>query len=259
MWNSLRVRLTLIFIGLAILPLIIVGGVVLQTTDVAAKGQAMVLESQIAQNAASKVTNYLYGLSQNLFDLGAQISSFNTSIGMPDRALYLALMSNELSIENHGNDYTELTLLNSQGKEIVRVTQQSAVPDNQLLDHSKSDDYLQPASTRRAYYSPVSVDTNTGQRYFTISVPLSNSGTGGSSQLSGVIIARIDISSLGDLLAQLQPGPNQTLFITDADGKVVAPFSVQNAPVVTLPPSTGVETGLIIQRQFLPSARFSFR
>jgi hypothetical protein len=51
--------LTLIFIGLAILPLIIVGGVVLQTTDVAAKGQAMVLESQIAQNAASKVTNYL--------------------------------------------------------------------------------------------------------------------------------------------------------------------------------------------------------
>ena len=81
MWNSLRVRLTLIFIGLAILPLIIVGGVVLQTTDVAAKGQAMVLESQIAQNAASKVTNYLYGLSQNLFDLGAQISSFNTSIG----------------------------------------------------------------------------------------------------------------------------------------------------------------------------------
>lgn len=63
MWNSLRVRLTLIFIGLAILPLIIAGGVVVQTTNVAAKGQAIVLESQIAQNAASKVTNYLYGLT----------------------------------------------------------------------------------------------------------------------------------------------------------------------------------------------------
>jgi hypothetical protein len=163
---------------------------------------------------------------------------------MPDRALYLALMSNELSIENHGNDYTELTLLNSQGKEIVRVTHQSAVPDNQLLDHSKSDDYLQPASTRRAYYSPVSVDTKTGQRYFTISVPLSNSGNGGSSQLSGVIIARIGISSLGDLLTQAQPGPNQNSLHNRCRWKSRRSILVfKTRPVVTLPPGTGVETG----------------
>ncbi len=242
MWNSLRVRLTLIFIGLAILPLIIAGGVVVQTTNVAAKGQAIVLESQIAQNAASKVTNYLYGLTQNLFDLGDQISSLSMSIDLPDRALYSALMSNEFGIGNYGNDYEELTLLNPQGKEIVRISHEIAVPDNQLLDHSKSNDYLQPASTRQAYYSPVSVDTSTGQPYFTISVPLSESSNV-KAQLKGVLIAKIGLSSLESVLTQAQPGPNQTLYITDAEGKVFIPFNIQTGRIA-LPAGTDIQTGL---------------
>jgi len=243
MWNSLRVRLTLIFIGLAILPLIVVGGVLLQTTEAAAKTQAIELQSQVAQSTEYSVTNYYQGLNQDLFALGNQIQVLGTS----DRTQYLILMNNEIGGGNYTKGYEELTLLDSYGKEIVRTSIQSIASNNQLLDHSKLDDYLQPASTHQIYYSPVRIDSNTGQPYFTISVPLFVSGSGRTSQLSGVLIAKVGLSALENVLTQAQPGPNQTLYVTDADGKVIAyqnsSFNLQNARVA-LPPSADIQNGI---------------
>ncbi len=89
MWNSLRVRLILILIALAIVPLIVVGAISLQTANAADRAQALVLEGQIAQNTASQVSVYLQGLSQNLVGLGNEIIGLNA----PDRTIYTNLIS----------------------------------------------------------------------------------------------------------------------------------------------------------------------
>ncbi len=243
MQNSLRVRLTLIFIGLAIIPLIAVGAIVLQSTYTANQAQAIALQSQLAQNTGAGVTNYFQGVNQNLSSVGAEISG----MGAPDPTIYTNLISNELVFSAYGNDYEELTLLDPQGHEVVRATHQGVVPDNKLLDHSKLEDYLQPASTHQAYYSPASLDPATGQSFLTLSIPLYKSGNGSTSQLSGVLVGKVRLSPLDNLLAKALPGQSQTLYITDAGGNVIAhqdpSFNLKNAHVA-LPASADVQTGL---------------
>ena len=139
MWNSLRARLILILVALAIVPLVVVGAISLQAANAADRAQALVLEGQIAQNTASQVSVYLQGLSQNLVGLGNQI----IGLSAPDRTLYTNLISYGLNFAPYGNNFDELTLLDPQGHEIVRATHQGLTPDNQLLDDSKSDDYVQ--------------------------------------------------------------------------------------------------------------------
>ena len=242
MWNSLRVRLILILIALAIVPLIVVGAISLQTANAADRAQAIVLESQVAQNTATQVSVYLQGLSQNLVGLGNQIIGLST----PDRTIYTNLISYGLNFAAYGNDFDEITLLDPQGHEIVRATHQGVIPDSQLLDDSKSDVYVQPASTRQIYFSSVGFNSSTRQSYFTISIPLlkvSNNGP----QLTGVLIGQVNVSQLENLLAEARPALNQSLYITDVNGKVIAsPYStfyLQNVHV-TLPVSGAIQIGL---------------
>ncbi len=243
MQNSLRVRLTLIFIGLAIIPLIAVGAIVLQTAYTAVQAQAIALQSQVAQNASSVVTAYVAGLNQYLLSLADQINGESK----PSRTTYGISLTGALNSVSYGNDYEELTLLDPQGHEVVRATHQGLAPDNQLLDHSKLEDYLQPTSTRQAYYSPASIDPATDQSYFTLSMPMYEPGGGLTAQLSGVLIAKIRLFPLDSLLAHAQSGQSQTLYITDADGNVIAhqnlAFNLKNAHVA-LPSSGDVQIGL---------------
>ncbi len=243
MRNSLRLRLTLIFIGLAIIPLIVVGGILLQTTQTAAKAQATALESQVAQSAASRVADYYQGLNQDLYGLGNQIQIIST----PDRTQYVTLLNDRLGAGNYTKGYEELTLLDAHGKEIARASLQAVTPESQLLDHSKMDDYLQPASTHQIYYGPIDLDSSTGQPYFTMSVPLFAS-SGRTTQLSEVLIAKIGVSALDNVLSQARPGMNQTLYITDAEGKAFAygqsSFHPKNAHV-TLPPSANIQNSVM--------------
>ena len=242
MWNSLRVRLILILIALAIVPLIVVGAISLQAANAADSAQAIALESQVAQNTATQVSVYLQGLSQNLTGLGDQISGLSE----PNRAIYTNLISFGLNFAAYGNDFDEVTLLDPQGHEIVRATHQGVIPDNQLLDDSKSDTYVQPLQTRKIYLSSVGFDTSTREPYFTISIPLfkvSNNGP----QLIGVLIGKVSMSQLESLLAEARPASNQSLYITDANGRAIAsPYStfiLQNAHV-TLPASGAIQIGL---------------
>ncbi|HUI90478.1 MAG TPA: GAF domain-containing protein [Anaerolineales bacterium] len=244
MWNSLRVRLTLIFIGLAIIPLIAVGGILFQTTDTADRAQAIALQSQVAQNATSQIVNYIQGLNQNLIAFGSQLSGLST----PDLTIESSLLSSALHFSTYGSQYKELALLDPQGHEIIRTTQQGSVPESQLLDHSKSDDFLQPASTRQVYYGPIETDSTTHQPYLEVSIPLYATGNGRTSQLTGVLIGKLSVTPLENLLAQTQPGSSQTLYMTDDAGKVVAhqdpSFNLQNARIVLPSGGGAVQAGI---------------
>ena len=243
MWNSIRVRLSLIFAGLAIIPLIAVGIIMLQSTYVAVRAQAIALQGQVAQNAGSAITDYFRGVNQDLLNLADQLGGESE----PSRTTYTIMISGELNFASYGKDLAEITLLDPQGREIVRASHQGVVPENQLLDHSKLEDYLQPARTRQAYYGPPTVDPTTGQSYLTLSIPLLTPGNPSTAQLSGVLVGKVWLAPLDDLLAKTLPGQSQTLYLTDAAGNVVAhqdpSFNLKNAHVA-LPEAAALQTGL---------------
>jgi len=84
MRESLRKRLTLIFIGLAVTPLLLVGAVLLWQGYSTQKQQALALQQQTARCVATEVSGFLRNLENELSMTGRlcklQITSDNQQI-----------------------------------------------------------------------------------------------------------------------------------------------------------------------------------
>src|SRR5258708_17330856 len=155
MWNSLRVRLTTLFIGLAIGPLLIVGAILAQRAYTIERDQALALQYQVAQNASSQVTAYFQGIVTNLNGIGDEIRLLN----QPDQSQLLSILLGALNSGPNQNVYDQLTLLSAGGREEVRVSHQQIATTAQLLDRADQPEYQKPKSTRTAYFSPVEFDS----------------------------------------------------------------------------------------------------
>ena len=66
MWNTLRTRLTIILIGLAIGPLLLAGTVLAQRSFALEQERAFDLQGQVAQNVATEVEAYFQGVTNDL-------------------------------------------------------------------------------------------------------------------------------------------------------------------------------------------------
>lgn len=240
MWNSLRVRLTIILLGLAIGPLILAGAILSQRTLALEQEQALAFQSQVAQNVGAEVGVFFNSIVNDLTAHGGEILSLKE----PDRAQQLSILLNTLSSGNYQDAYDQLTLLDDQGNEILRLSRQEIVPSNQLVSHSTSEDYLLPKDNREVYFGPVSFDEKSGQPYILIAIPLYQPR---SVQLSNVLIARIRFGVISGVLADPAIGQDQTIYLTDTNGHVLVhedrSVNLQGA-VISLPATTSIQTGL---------------
>jgi GAF domain-containing protein len=240
MWNSLRVRLTIIFIGLAIGPLLLVGAIMAQRAYTIERDQALALQNQVAQNAALQVDGYFQGIVSNLNGIGDQIRGLK----QPDQSQLLSTLLTALTTGPYQNVYDELALLNAQGQEEVRVSHRVIVPMAELRSQAGVDEFERPKSTHGTYFSPVSFDPATGSPLITVAIPIYEPL---SVQLSYVLVVNIRFAATADLIAQVALGQGETVFITDSSGKVVAhqdrSFNLQNAHI-RLPTQASMQTGL---------------
>ena len=240
MWNSLRARLTIIFITLAIAPLLVIGVILAQRTYSTERDSAFALQNQVAQNVSSSVNSYYQGVVNNMDSLGDEIRNLT----QPDRSQSLSILLNALSTGSYQNDYQELTLLNATGQEQVRVSHQGITPISGLQDQSGSDIYKGPITAHGAYFSPVSSDKASGVTYITISIPVYEPR---SVQLIGVLVARMKFSTISDVISQVPTGEGETVYITDATGRLLAhqdrSFNLQNAHII-LPAQNNIQTGV---------------
>jgi GAF domain-containing protein/HAMP domain-containing protein len=215
MFNSLRARFTIILIGLAIGPLLIAGLILVQRSLATETARAYNLQSQVAQNVATAIEAYIQGRVTDLTTLGNNIRG----LGEPDRAQQLSLMLSMLSSGPNQDAYEELILLDENGRERVRLSRQDIVPSDELGNRSDAEEYQIPKATRKSYFSPVRFDDKTGKELITVAIPLYEPR---SVQLKGVLIANIDFATISKLLGQAQVGADQTLYVTDSAGGVIA-------------------------------------
>ena len=215
MWNTLRTRLTIILIGLAIGPLLVAGTILAQRSFALEQERAFALQGQVAQNVATEVEAYFQGVATDLNNIGNEIRNLEN----PDRAQQLGIMLNALNSGSYRDAYEELSLLDSQGHEQVRLSSSEIVPSNELINRSTADEYIQPKSSRELFFSPVFFDENSGTPYITIAIPLLKPR---SIELSGVLVAKIRLTTVGNLIADSKVGADQTIYLTNLDGNLVA-------------------------------------
>ena len=210
MQKSLRIRLTVILIGLAIGPLVTIGIFLAQRSFAIERRQALELQSQVAQSAANEIEAFLQEVENDISSRGNELRGVEEA----DRAQQLSILLTALGSGPYRDVYDQFTLLNAEGQEVQRVSRSNTVPQDELVDRSTTAEFEQPRATGNVYYSPVWLDEATGKPSMTIAVPLYELR---SVQLSGVLVADIDFTSVEYLIDQMDTGENQTVFIVDPE------------------------------------------
>jgi GAF domain-containing protein/HAMP domain-containing protein len=240
MQNSLRFRLIIILIILAIGPLLLAGSLIAQRSFTFERQQAYNLQDQVAQNISTEIRSVFLGINNDLNALGNEIRSLEN----PDQAQQLSLLLRTISSGNYNDFYDELTLLNQNGQEIVRLSPQEIVANTDLVSRTDQDVFTQPASSRSTYYSLPALDPDTGKAFIMIAIPLYLPR---STTLNSVLVARIKIEALSNILGDTRAGENQTVYLTDASGNVLAHQDRTldlRGKQIQLPTTTTTQTGL---------------
>ena len=236
MRKSIRAQLLVPFVGLAVVPLLLVGVVIGWQNFTAQREQALELQREIAHSAATKVASFVKGLEQEL-----RVAARVRHLSSLDREDQYSVLSR---VHSYGDDFEELALLDDRGREQVRVSRLEAFTAADLRERSGADEFVYPVASGETYYSPVSFDDVTGEPFMTMAVPLTNVRSG---LVDGVLVANIRLKEIWDLIANISVGEAGTAYILDQHRRVIAhrnPSVVLRGTVYAVPESPGIHTGL---------------
>jgi PAS domain S-box-containing protein len=234
MRGSIRKRLTLAFISLAMGPLLLVGVILAWQSYTTQKQQALNLQHEVARRVSTEVRAFLDGLESEL-RLVSQVQELQKLDREGQRHILAGLLTHQDALES-------LVLLDNQGQEKVHIARSSVVPP--LGNRTGTDEFVVPRTSGLAYYSPVYFNETTGEPSITIAVPLFDVRTG---LVDGVLVSEVRFQRIWDLIMELQTSPGQSVYIVDAQNKVVAhqnPSVVLRGTTFHVPDHDGIYPGL---------------
>jgi len=243
MRNSIRRRLILISIGLAIIPLLVAGNLFAWQTFTISRQQSLALQQETARRVNSQVAAFFQELEDELH--------FTIQLGKLDQNPN-SVLSDLLAYQPA---FDELHLLNEYGQEQVGAYRLGLATAE--VDRSNADEFVIPKNTGQAYYSPAFFDETTNEPLMIIAVPVVNLRTG---SVDRVLVAVTRIKKVWDLIAGIEVSEGQSVYLIDAQGKVVAhrnPSVVLRDTHFNLPEQNGIQPGLDGTRTILASNTIS--
>jgi nitrogen fixation/metabolism regulation signal transduction histidine kinase len=237
MRDSLRTRLTFSFVVVAVVPLMVAGLALSWRTFVVQREQALILQREVARRVASDTTAFLQGREDEL-----RLMTDLRRLGRLETEQQAALLSAMLSFRQ--NVYEELSLLNTQGREKIRLSRWERFSSGELRTWSGRDEFEIPKAGGRTYLSSVSVDDVTGEPSMYISIPLIDLRSG---EFTGLLLARFRFKTVWDLMATKRVGSESTVYLIDAQRRIIAhqdPSVVLRETVFDLPEENGFYKGL---------------
>ena len=156
MQRSIRTRLTLTFIGLATVPLMLVGAVLAYQAFTTQQQQALNLQQEVAQRVAIEVEAFFKDLEGEL-RLVNQVQRLSELEQEQQYDILSKLFSSQDSLN-------ELTLFDDQGRAEVYLSRFNLNSlDSAVQVQAGSDEFFVPQRTSQVYYSPVWVEEDTGE------------------------------------------------------------------------------------------------
>ncbi len=242
--KTIRHRLTIAFLGLALVPLILAGA-----SNAAlfyrhyTKAELEHLQ-ELSLRVAAEVEQVLRAGEHALFDLQA----YRNFLALPlaeQRELLGELLA------RHG--FREVSLLDRSGRERIRLSDVEVVLPTALHDHGSEAQYLQPLRSGQPYYGEIVHDELTAEPLLTVSVPVLNIRTG---TVEAVLSAELRFKQVWDLIARLDPGHGTVVYLLDENGWVVAhrnPSVVLRGTRTAVPDTPAVGVGIGGAEAFMAS------
>lgn len=231
--NSIQNRLRVSFIGLAALPLLLLGIVLVWRTVNTQEDQSITLQNEIARRISEQVDGFIQGRESELIAT-SQVRGL-TSQEVNEQKL---ILSELLSFQR---DFDELILLDQMGQEVVYVSRSEFISENDFVSRADNPEYLQSIEGE-TYYSPAIIDETTGQLTVTIAIPIEDLRTGA---ISHILIGNIRLQAIQSILQETKDNIN--VYILNTDGLVIAHKDISlvlRGTEFNLPKENGIHQGL---------------
>ncbi len=235
MFRSLRSQLTVILIGLATLPLLLVTIINGQRSFADLQRETVKFQRERTRQVATEIDAFVEHQKREI-QLTAEVRDLGN---LDTNEQYTAL--NRLLRYNLAID--ELVLLNIDGAEVVRISRTEMYDQNNLGDRSDSEEFLSVYTNNEDYYSPISFDPIRGPR-ITLAMPVNDPLT---HEMLYVLVGVVRIGSISDLLLEMDLDSSEDVYIVDANDYVIAhrdPYVVLNETTYDLPATDGRAVGL---------------
>lgn len=240
---SIQRRLTLAFLGLAVVPLLLAALVnaslyYRQHAEAQLKGM-----QEIALRVAAQVDGALRQGEQALGNL-RRFNDLPRLTPETQESLLAELLA-------HHELLQEAALLGADGRERARHSRVEAVLE--LRDRSTDDDFRQAAASGRPHYGAIHYDAS-GEPLLPLTLPQRDLYTGA---VETVLAAELRLKSLWNLVADLTPGSGAQVYVLNERGVVVAhrnPSVVLRGTGVDLPAEPAVTHGIAANPVFMAAS-----
>jgi PAS domain S-box-containing protein len=208
--RSLRLRLLSAFIGLAFLPILVVGAVLMLILF--NFQQAEIRHRQ--QDQLARVVVESEQFFRHLEDRLRDLNRFQRIIRLPaaeQRDRLMMLMADRHDIE-------ELALLDGQGREVHLVSDKS-VMRQETASHAGHDEFRVVTTTLDTYAGPVHLERETGEPLMEIAVPCLDPVSG---KVEAVLVATTRLRKLWQVAGAIALSPGQVVYAVDGRQQVIA-------------------------------------
>ena len=169
---------------------------------------AAALQSELARVTSEQIRNFVRRKIERFSDNASALSLYQ--LGDKEQQLLLGLL-----VKNDSS-FTDASIINSEGMEVIKVSDRKVYFPSDLTDQSKSTKFVK-ALKGENYVSPVYTSSQ-AQPYVTIAIPL----WGVAQSVAGVVSAEADLSFLWEALGKIQFGTAGYAYLVDGQGNLIA-------------------------------------
>ena len=248
--NSIRTRLTVAFLGLAVGPLLVVTLILIFKAYSVQTQEAIALQREMAAHLSSRVQSLIRSLESELQML-VRIEDLQR-LKSDRQSLILSIFHSRQSVID------DLLLLDAGGRVTSYHSRLRLCQDAPTRPQEDSESFTVPMSRGETYFGPVRFQELSGEPLMIMAVPIIALDSG---KPEGVLVAEVRLKEIWDLVAKIRPGQKGSSFIVDAAKRVVAhsnPSVVLRGTRFDPPGFDGVQTGLNGQDSILVSQVIRF-
>jgi len=169
---------------------------------------AAALQSEFASVTGEQIRNFVRRKIDRFSDNAAALTLYQ--LGSKEQQLLLGLL-----VKNDSS-FTHASIINSQGMEVVKVSDRKVYFPSDLTDQTKSPKFIK-ALKGEDYISPVYTSTQ-AQPYVTLAIPL----WGAAQSIVGVASAEADLSFLWEAIGKIRFGTAGYAYLVDERGNLIA-------------------------------------
>jgi signal transduction histidine kinase len=169
---------------------------------------AAALQSELATVTGERIRNFVRRKIERFSDNADALSLY--PLGSKEQQLLLGLL-----VKND-TSFTDASIINSEGMELVKVSDRKVYFPSDLSDQSKSAKFNR-AIKGEDYISPVYTSTQ-AQPYVTLAIPL----WGAAQSIGGVVSAEADLSFLWEVIGKIHFATAGYAYLVDEQGNLIA-------------------------------------